>query len=322
MSMRLLTALVCYASTTSIAVAEPRELRLPDGTVIGAIAVSPPPEWVTDPEYPDHLEALLEQDGPWPLSTFGHPSNRQPDGPRLTLMLGRTVDDVPRPPTSTIRTLRVDLLPTGDPGRSVIGSFRCTTTEVIGQNDRGLWQVRLYREGPSGERYVLEGYASTQPLPGDCGARVAYVDTGNIPASWARVSSHGAPPKTAFWWPRNSRCERWAFTRQGLESRHVDRVDGCTITTEQSFEVSTSDNALYLSQYWSKTTSSCVGGGSVGMAGSSSFRAYRILVSSPSGWSWLDQGSALAQAPIAYHPDDAGHWFRTKKACEVHLRRP
>jgi len=314
MPVRVIGSWVVFLVLSGSAAAEPRALCLTDGTVVGAIAVGAPPEWTPDPERPDELVALVQHDGPWTAGTMRHDAGRdRPYGPGLALRLGRTVEVVPRPGRAVVRPLHLDLqTDSGVP----ITALRCATTEVLGQGDDERWHVRVHREGPSGERYVLEGWTTSEPMAGPCEARVAYVDTGTIPASWPRVPAR-APrfaARGAFWWRRGEACERWAFVGHQLVSRRTSREDGCTVSEEQRFTIDRAPAGVVLSDLRTTSRSSC-GGGGFGAAGSSGGAYYRIVAEEARAWRWIVQRPA--QDPIAYHPDDVGVWYGTRAACEA-----
>lgn len=293
--------------------AEPRELLFED-TPIGAIAVTPPPEWVPDTERPDQMNAWLTHDGPWIRSLMPYGGRERPSGQPTTLTLGRTIESVPTPPASTLRPQSLTL---ETPGGHRIAEFRCPTTEVLGETDDG-WHVRLYREGPSGERYVLDGLTAERPTPGDCTARVAWVDTGLIPSDWVRVPKDlPAFTARAFWWKRDATCVRFVLVGDELVGRSTSREDGCRQVTTERFRVTRSPDGITLSEPRNETVSSC-GGGTFGMGGSGSITTHRVVAVDRFAWRWLIQRPS--QAPIAYHPDDAGAWYKTRAACEASQR--
>ncbi|MCC6624769.1 MAG: hypothetical protein IT385_26200 [Deltaproteobacteria bacterium] len=314
MVVRLIGSSLVFTIVSGSVAAEPRELCLTDGTVVGAIAVGAPPEWTPDPERPDELAALVQHDGPWTAGSMPHDAGRdRPYGPALPLRLGRTLEVVPRPGGAVIRPLQLELVTvSGAP----ITTLRCPTTEVLGSGDDDRWHVRVHREGPSGERYVLEGWTRTEPMEDACEARVAYVDTGNIPTSWVRVPAR-APrfaARGAFWWEREGRCERWAFQGDELIGRHSLREDGCTVTEDLRYTVERRSGGVVLTDMRMTSRSSC-GGVGYGAAGSSERAYHRIVADEPHAWRWIEQGPE--QDPVAYHPDDAGVWFKTRAACEA-----
>ena len=304
--------------------AEPRELLL-EGEPIGAIAVDPPPEWVparaepADPALgraPDTLNAWLTHDGPWVRSLMPHGGPERPYGKPITLTLGRPVESVPHPPSHTLRPLALTL---ETPSGRALGEFRCPTTEVLAEAPDGRWQVRLYRTGPNGERYVLTGLTSQEPTPGDCGQRVAWVDTGHLPAGWVRVPAQ-LPAFTAapFWWVRDGRCARFAWSGGHLVSRHTTREGRCLITTTERFEAERHRHQVVLGQWSSSTQSSC--GDGLGAAGSGQLTTYRLVAADSKTWRWVIQRPH--QDPVAYHPDDVGLWFKSRRACEASLSNP
>lgn len=304
--------------------AEPRELLM-DGEPIGAIAVDPPPEWLparmelADPDAPrtpTTLHAWLAHDGPWIRSLMPHGGRERPDGKPTPITLGRSLESVPHPPPDTLRPLHLTLeTPSGKP----IGEFRCPTTEVLGESPDGRWRVRLYRTGPSGERYVLTATTPTEPTPGDCGQRVAWVDTGHLPPGWLRVPERLPPLTTApFWWVREGRCARFAWQGRHLVSQSTTREGRCLNTHTEHFEAERDGHQVILGQWSSSFQSSCDQG--IGAAGSSQTTVYRMVAVDRNAWRWVIQRPL--QAPVAYHPDDVGLWFKTRKACEASLPTP
>lgn len=318
-----LPALALLLATTP-ARAEPRELLL-DGEPIGAIAVDPPPEWQlprvdwADPDQPRPpvtLQAWLTHDGPWVRSLMPHGGRERPSGKPTLITLGRPLESVPHEPPGTLRPLQLTLeTASGRP----LGEFRCPTTEVLGELPDGRWRVRLYRTGPSGERYVLTAMTPQEPTPGDCGQRVAWVDTGHLPPGWARVPER-LPSFTAqpFWWVREGRCARFAWSGRYLVSRQTTREGQCLETHTERFEAERERHRVILGQWSSSFQSSC--GQGIGAAGSSQQTVYHLVAVDRDAWRWVTQRTP--QAPVAYHPDDVGLWFKTRRACEASLPKP
>lgn len=320
-SSRLTASTLTLLLTAPQAYAEPRELLM-DGEPIGAIAVDPPPEWelprveLADPDQPRApvtLQAWLTHDGPWVRSLMPHGGRERPYGKPTLITLGRPLESVPHEPPGTLRPLQLTLETSS--GRP-LGEFRCPTTEVLGELPDGRWRVRLYRTGPSGERYILTGLTQAEPEPGICGQRGAWVDTGHLPPGFLRVPER-LPPLTAspFWWVREGRCARFAWQGRYLVSRSTTREGQCLNTTTERFEAERDGHQVILGQWSSSLESSC--GRGIGAAGSSQATVYRMVAVDRNAWRWVIQRPL--QAPVAYHPDDVGLWFKTRRACEASL---
>jgi hypothetical protein len=297
------------------AAAEPRELLLSDGTVVGAIAVSPPPEWAPVDGKPETYQALPGWDGPWTRTVLGSfvSGPERPSGPPLELTLGKTVSDVPRPPRAAFGARMVALQT--ENGRPIV-ELRCPTTEVLASEDERT-RVRVYRQGPSGERYVLEGWVDGKPEPAPWCQRVAYVDTGAIPDYWVRASAR--PPRfdrpAAFYKADEGRCRRWAFVGTDLVNVETTREGGCVYKNKSWRSVAQSPRGLSLGPPIYEATSTC--GGLGGMGSSSDVTGLRLVSTGRGEWRWITQ--TAAQDPVAYHPDDVEVWYRSRRACESHL---
>ncbi len=299
---------------------EPRELLLGDGTVVGALAVGVPPEWEPVVGQPETYLALLSADGPWTSTVMGKETlgRERPSDAPVRLRLGRSIDAVPRTPRHAFRAVTVQLETAEG---AAIATLHCATTEVLGSDEHGRAKVRVYRSGPSGERYVLEGWVDEPPTASSwCRERVAYVDTGTLPDFWMRVPARlpRFVPSGVIWWRVGDRCERWAFHGGQLVRRAVTRHDGCDVVTESRIDVAREGDAVHLSNWTERSRSSCGNAGGMGLRGGTGDR-YRFVSAERGVWRWV-VSTGVAQTPVAYHPDDPGLWSRTRRGCEASLR--
>lgn len=311
----VIVSLVCMATSIGVARAEPRELVLMDGSVIGAIAVDPPPEWPAA-EGKDAFLALVESDGLRMRHTLDHSGAARAAAGTL-MRLGRPVASVPQPPRRAFRSTRFALFGSGYLG---VGELSCATTELLGPAEDDRWPVRVYRTGPSGERYVLQGWADAPPTPDPhCLARTFAFDTGTLPAYWRHVDAAARFPTGTIYWRHSDSCDAWQLTGKALVRRVVTHEDGCPLVTETraSVERVEQGRALRVGTFATTQKSRC---SSRGMSmGSDHVTIFRVVAAERGVWPWIDHASHLSPAPVVYHPDDVTLWTRTRATCEATL---
>ena len=122
---------------------------------------------------------------------------------------------------------------------------------------------------------------------------------------------------------RDGACERWAFYGSQLVHREeVAESDGCRLVSEARIDVAQYPTHLWLRNRIETSRSSCTGLAGLGARGGGG-EALRFIGFEREGevWRWVTVSGALVQDPVAYHPDDAELWSRTRAGCEASLTR-